>query len=91
MGGNNLIKNKRNIIKYYNCFDNNHSFFYCSTKYIIVATKIMIILGLTYNKYESTSLISSQTKNNWAPNFLATERTYLALFSLSASESPKVI
>jgi hypothetical protein len=51
----------------------------------------MIIFGLTYNKHQSTSLISSQTKNNWAPNFLATERTYLALFSLSASESPKVI
>lgn len=32
--------------------------------------------------------MSSHTINIWAPNFLATEITYLALFYLSSSESP---
>ena len=37
-----------------------------------------------------TSLMCSQTKNTEHPNFLATDRTYLALFIISSSDYPRV-
>lgn len=57
------------------------SSFGCSEIYLIAATSVNIIFFLT-------SIISSTVKKIVHPNILATEITYLALFSLSSFDFP---
>ncbi len=64
--------------------DQSHYHFWFNLNYFINQTNAFV----DYTK-GLTSLISSQTKKIVAPNFLAMERMYLLLFSISSGVFPK--